>query len=156
MAKERRVEQLSKDYEKNEDNSQTGSQRYNLKLQENKDPFLNGPFELKEISIRNRQSKLERFIFYAKDMEKLKPATDLNDSIIEFYLKIVTNIEISESTSKKIHFFSTFFLMKLIDELTIRQVFEGTPNKIEFIRKSVSKNYNNVKRWTKNVDIFEK
>jgi len=25
MAKERRVEQLSKDYEKNEDNSQTGS-----------------------------------------------------------------------------------------------------------------------------------
>ena len=89
-------------------------------------------------------------------MEKLKPATDLNDSIIEFYLKIVTNIEISESTSKKIHFFSTFFLMKLIDELTIRQVFEGTPNKIDFIRKSVSKNYNNVKRWTKNVDIFEK
>lgn len=53
-------------------------------------------------------------------MEKLKPATDLNDSIIEFYLKIVTNIEISELTSKKIHFYSTFFLMKLIDELTIR------------------------------------
>ena len=114
------MEQLLKDYEKNEDNSQTGSERNNLKLQDNLDPFLNSPFEAKEISVRNRQAKLERFIFYAKDMEKLKPATDLNDSIIEFYLKIVNNIEISDFTSKKIHFFSTFFLMKLIDELTIR------------------------------------
>ncbi|KAI4156385.1 MAG: hypothetical protein LQ340_000321 [Diploschistes diacapsis] len=71
------------------------------------------------------------------DLPKLDEGQCLNDSVIEFYLRyLMHGIEMkSPETAKNVYFFNTYFFSSL----------KGTSGKI---------NYNNVKKWTRNVDLF--
>lgn len=62
----------------------------------------------------------------------------LNDIIIDFYLKYVIEEIISESDRRRTHLFSSYFFSRLTDSK------EG---KIQ---------YSSVRKWTKNINIFEK
>jgi sentrin-specific protease 1 len=69
----------------------------------------------------------------------LKDGEDLNDEVINFYMAMLNDYDRWKSKEnpgcKKSHFFSSFFIAKLL-----------TNNKYE---------YRNVSRWTKDIDIFE-
>jgi sentrin-specific protease 7 len=85
----------------------------------------------------------------------LNPGGDLNDNIIENYIKILKNYAFPYCLSERIHIFSTFFFTKLLANSL--DILEGqTQRDLERLRKKVYENYGNIKRWTKNTDIFEK
>ena len=74
------------------------------------------------------------------DVERLKPGVYLNDNLIDLKIKYLMN-ELSATNpdkASKIHIFSSLFYSKLTE------------------RTDFDKCYDLVKRWTKNVDIFEK
>jgi Ulp1 family protease len=50
-------------------------------------------------------------------MEKLRPGTDLNDTIVGNYMKIFQLAFIPQSLKDKSHIFSSFLMEKLIVEL---------------------------------------
>ncbi|GAB5369829.1 hypothetical protein AAMO2058_001440000 [Amorphochlora amoebiformis] len=75
---------------------------------------------------------------FMSDMERLQPGQMLNDSIIDFYLKYVLREKCENGDN--FYAFSSFFFTK------IRKA--KTSTFPEF--------YNSVRRWTKNVNIFEK
>ncbi|KAG9396274.1 Peptidase C48, SUMO/Sentrin/Ubl1 [Carpediemonas membranifera] len=72
------------------------------------------------------------------DMHRLKSGGELNDSIIEFYLKYIT-ANTPVTSRLRVHVFSTYFFTRL----------RRTPD------LSSSFDYDAVKRWTKDVDIFD-
>jgi Ulp1 family protease len=67
------------------------------------------------------------------DVKLLEPEEFLNDNIIEFYLKFIEQKIVSEDKKGQFHFFNTFFYKR-------------------FQRDGFEK----VKKWTGNIDIFEK
>ncbi|KAJ7600472.1 hypothetical protein C8J56DRAFT_910342 [Mycena floridula] len=73
------------------------------------------------------------------DLARLDPGEFLNDTLIEFGLKLwLKELETENpELAKQIHIFNSFFYKKL--------------NK-----KNLSEGYNDVKRWTAKIDIFEK
>jgi Ulp1 family protease len=64
----------------------------------------------------------------------LKGSQWLNDEVINFYIKLLESRNNSNKNYPKCYYFNTFFYQKL------------TQNN--------SFNYQNVKRWTKNIDLF--
>jgi sentrin-specific protease 1 len=70
----------------------------------------------------------------------LKPETWLNDEVINFYMQLLTDrdelLSKRYSGRRRSHFFNTFFVERLLK----------TDNEYT---------YNNVKRWSKKIDIFE-
>ena len=71
------------------------------------------------------------------DLPKLDEGQCLNDSIIDFYLRYLVEQlqEKSPQMANRVYFFNTYFHTSL----------KGSGSKI---------NYNNVKKWTRNIDLF--
>jgi len=74
------------------------------------------------------------------DLERLSEGEYLNDSLIDFYLTLWFRELCGEKIRQDCHVFSTFFFTKL----------RGCK------KESAEERYKKVRRWTKNVDIFEK
>lgn len=55
-------------------------------------------------------AKTETFPITADDMEKLKPETDLNDTIVHIYIKLLQFMFLPMEVDQKTHIFSSFFL----------------------------------------------
>ena len=91
-------------------------------------------------------------------MEKLKPEADLNDTIVGNYLKLLQFVFLPSSLDNTCHIFSSFFLEKLIGDLVKDEViFDKEPGYLSSqVKQRVTKNYKDVKRWTRRIDIFEK
>eukprot|EP01083_Nonionella_stella_P056067 147845_1 len=71
------------------------------------------------------------------DLNLLKDKLFLNDSLADFYLKYLEQTTIPTSSTSSFHVFNTFFFKKILSA-------------------SESKMHATVKRWTRNVNIFEK
>lgn len=56
------------------------------------------------------------FSLKAEDFEKLKPETDLNDTIMDNYLKFMSISILPQQTRDQTFIFSTFFMAKLLGE----------------------------------------
>jgi Ulp1 family protease len=77
-----------------------------------------------------------------KDYDFLKEKTELNDIIIDFYLKWFQDEKMSDKYKQRTHIFSAQFYKALIVENS-----SHTQAQIPFL---------NLKNWTKNVNLFEK
>ena len=75
----------------------------------------------------------------------------LNDTIIDFYLKWLQNFKMKTLDRERTHIFSTFFYKRLT--MIQRKIPNKTLNKQ---LNTPEKRHERVKRWTKNVNIFEK
>jgi sentrin-specific protease 7 len=73
----------------------------------------------------------------------------LNDVIIDFYLNYLRLEVLNESQRERTHFFSSFFYESLT---TILQ--KAAPGDVKQV--AAQKRYERVKKWTKNVNLFEK
>jgi sentrin-specific protease 7 len=117
-------------------------------------------FRLKnEFTLRNEVlGKTETFTFTGEDLEKLRPETDLNDTIIGAYIKIIQLMWLPVERDQKCHIFSSFFLERLIGDYVKEEfVYDKEPAfLVQQVQAKVKENYKNVKRWTKKLDIFEK
>ena len=71
------------------------------------------------------------YTVYTKDLQRLSPATFLNDTIINFYIRYLVECN-KDQLGDTVHIFSSFFY------------------------KNLSVGYEKVQKWTKNVNIFEK
>jgi hypothetical protein len=92
-------------------------------------------------------SKKEAQIQLTKyDMKRLKRGTYINDAIIFFYLKVIQNEMMPADDRNRIHIFDTYFIVK----------FRDIAKKGEKMANSYREAYNEVKKWTKNVDILDK
>ncbi len=81
-----------------------------------------------------------------EDYLRLQNNEYMNDTLIDFYLKIIEQkqaamVAASKGTETRLYFFTSFFFGRL------RQNKEAAPSEIQ---------YNGVKRWTRNVDLFKK
>lgn len=72
------------------------------------------------------------------DLERLQPGCYINDSIVDFYLKTLEEKSMWYD-QPKCHFFNSFFYNRLV----------GASSGVDI-------NYEDIKRWTNDVDIFEK
>jgi sentrin-specific protease 7 len=77
-----------------------------------------------------------------KDYECLKDKTELNDIIIDFYLKWFQNEKMSQNYKQTTHIFSAQFYKALSEENS-----SHPQTQIPFLK---------LKNWTKNVNLFEK
>ncbi|XP_065336085.1 sentrin-specific protease 6-like isoform X2 [Cloeon dipterum] len=75
----------------------------------------------------------------------------LNDAIVDFYLKYLTQTKLSERDQARTHVFSSFFYRRLTTKQLNRKS-DHTHEKMNIVEQRHSR----VKSWTKNVDIFEK
>lgn len=91
-------------------------------------------------------------------MEGLRPGTDLNDTIISNYIKLMQFVFLPPEVEQISHIYSSFFLEKLISEILKDEMIgdKDTAYLVEYARDRVKENYKNVKRWTKKIDIFDK
>ena len=83
-----------------------------------------------------------------RDFLSLREGVYVNDVIINFYLKYLF-ASLEASNKKKTHIFSSFFYQNLTD--TEKSKVLSKPS--DSLRK---KRHTTVKRWTKNMNIFEK
>lgn len=74
----------------------------------------------------------------------------LNDIIIDFYLKYLFNDVLTAEQKAKTHIFSTYFYNTLTNTNLL-----GSPGK-DVKLTAPQKRHDRVKKWTKNVNIFEK
>ncbi|EDW48941.1 GM11534 [Drosophila sechellia] len=81
-----------------------------------------------------------------KDFMCLKEGSYLNDIIIDFYLRWLKNNIIPEGQRDGTHIFSTFFYKRLTTDTS--------PNKKK--TPVAQRRHERVKKWTRNVNIFEK
>jgi sentrin-specific protease 7 len=104
------------------------------------------------------KNKSETFPMTPGDMECLRAGTDLNDTIIANYIKLMQFVFLPPAVEQASHIFSSFFLEKLISEILKDDNITDYDNGslVEFARERVRENYKNVKRWTKKIDIFGK
>ncbi|KAL3515485.1 hypothetical protein ACH5RR_022387 [Cinchona calisaya] len=79
-----------------------------------------------------------------KDIELLQPATFINDTIIDFYIKYLEQ-SIKPDEKHRFHFFNSFFFRKLVDLDKDRST--ACEGRAAFQR---------VRKWTKKVNLFEK
>lgn len=75
----------------------------------------------------------------------------LNDSIIDFWLRYIEHEILSPVDKSRTYMFSTFFYKRLTTKPKKKSPMDDDPN-----LTSAEKRHNRVKRWTKNVDIFDK
>ncbi|KAG9396368.1 Peptidase C48, SUMO/Sentrin/Ubl1 [Carpediemonas membranifera] len=102
----------------------------------------------KHSALTNDQSfRICRYPLHAKrsavsltkgDLARLKNGGELDDSLIEFYIKYLTLAILTEEERQSVHMFSTYFYTKLSHK-------SGT----QF-------DYESVKRWAKSEDVFTK
>ncbi|CAI9104115.1 OLC1v1002733C1 [Oldenlandia corymbosa var. corymbosa] len=79
-----------------------------------------------------------------KDVELLKPATFVNDTIIDFYVKYLWQ-KMSPEQQHRFHFFNCFFFRKLADlDKDLSTACEGRAA------------FQRVRKWTRKVNLFEK
>jgi Ulp1 family protease len=70
-----------------------------------------------EFTLRNDvNARTETFPVTTEDMEKLRPETDLNDTIVHNYIKLLQLMFLPMEVDQKTHIFSSFFLEKLIGD----------------------------------------
>ncbi|XP_046392119.1 uncharacterized protein LOC124160329 isoform X2 [Ischnura elegans] len=79
----------------------------------------------------------------------------LNDVIIDFYLKYLTQSCLSEVDQSRTHVFSSFFYKRLTTR-PVRSARRHHPVEMDGSTSPAEKRHARVKGWTKNVDIFEK
>ncbi|XP_065184433.1 uncharacterized protein LOC135815120 isoform X2 [Sycon ciliatum] len=92
----------------------------------------------------------------SNDLLCLQPQEFLNDIIIDFYLKYLFH-ELPEEKQAKVHMFNSFFYRRL----TQRQAGGSTRSAAKSgglvgISNSHQEMHDRVKKWTRNVDIFDK
>ncbi|ORX55493.1 cysteine proteinase [Piromyces finnis] len=75
-----------------------------------------------------------------EDEKRLISGKMFNDNLIEFCIKWLENVILTEEQKSDIHFFNTFFFEQLYSRRSLK------PNKM----------YESVKKWTSKVDIFDK
>ncbi|KAJ3256241.1 hypothetical protein HK103_005604 [Boothiomyces macroporosus] len=76
-----------------------------------------------------------------QDVARLNEGEFLNDTVIEFYIRYLCEINADNPTYQKTHFFNSFFFEQLMSSKDER--------KFEFA-------YERIRKWTNRVDIFEK
>ncbi|XP_033171552.1 ubiquitin-like-specific protease 1D [Drosophila mauritiana] len=81
-----------------------------------------------------------------KDFMCLKEGSYLNDIIIDFYLRWLKNNIIPEAQRDRTHIFSSFFYKRLTTDTSANN--KKTP--------VAQRRHERVKKWTRNVNIFEK
>ncbi|CAI0401094.1 unnamed protein product [Linum tenue] len=80
-----------------------------------------------------------------RDLELLQPATFINDTIIDFYVKYLVKTKIQPEDHNRFHFFNSFYFRKLADlDKDMTSVGEGRAA------------FQRVHKWTKKVTLFEK
>ncbi|CAL1370405.1 unnamed protein product [Linum trigynum] len=80
-----------------------------------------------------------------RDLELLQPATFINDTIIDFYVKYLVKTKIQPEDHNRFHFFNSFYFRKLADlDKDMTTVGEGRAA------------FQRVHKWTKKVTLFEK
>jgi Ulp1 family protease len=112
-----------------------------------------------DFTLRNEVlNKTETFTITTDDLDKLRPETDTNDTVIGSYIKLMQLMWLPVERDQKCHIFSSFFLEKLIGEYVKEEiVYDKDPVLLlEQVQAKARENYKNVKRWTKKIDIFEK
>eukprot|EP00826_Nyctotherus_ovalis_P021764 TRINITY_DN17090_c0_g1_i7.p1 TRINITY_DN17090_c0_g1~~TRINITY_DN17090_c0_g1_i7.p1 ORF type:complete len:267 (+),score=59.06 TRINITY_DN17090_c0_g1_i7:286-1086(+) len=80
---------------------------------------------------------------YSGDAMRLQPERELNDKIVNFYLKYLEQECMAESLKSRVHIFNSYFYLKL-------KQMENAAN------SNMLKLYCNLKNWTKGVDLFSK
>eukprot|EP00742_Colponemidia_sp_Colp-10_P010426 GILJ01011449.1.p1 GENE.GILJ01011449.1~~GILJ01011449.1.p1 ORF type:complete len:1212 (-),score=190.55 GILJ01011449.1:102-3737(-) len=83
------------------------------------------------------------------DIRRLRAGEFLNDSIIDFYLKYLQFQVIPEHLRDRFYFFNTFFYKRLI-------LNSSDESDTDAQRKVGELGYEHVRKWTQNVDLFEK
>lgn len=86
----------------------------------------------------------------AEDMECLQEGEFLNDVIIEFYLKYLSEEILTPHDRQRTHIFSSFFYKRL----TQREYGNHSGNEIKL--SPAEKRHLKVRKWTRRVDLFEK
>ncbi|XVF39637.1 hypothetical protein PTKIN_Ptkin01aG0049700 [Pterospermum kingtungense] len=79
-----------------------------------------------------------------RDVDLLQPETFVNDTIIDFYIKYLTN-QIQPEKRQRFHFFNSFFFRKLAD-------LDKDPSSISDGRAAFLR----VRKWTRKLDMFGK
>lgn len=93
------------------------------------------------------------------DMDTLRPGKDINDTIINFYLVLLQTHYISPELRERVHCFNTYFITQLvgkdlmIDENEMERIGRNVPAEFE---KRIERNYQNVQKWSKKADLFQK
>jgi len=80
------------------------------------------------------------------DFQGLEPEVYLNDTLINFYLKLIELGLINSERRNKVHIFNTYFMAKM------RKLFSDSKN--DFTR--FEQVYEKMERWTRKIDLFEK
>lgn len=83
------------------------------------------------------------------DLDRLAPGELLNDNVILFYCKWFVNEMMEEGKRTNCYIFNTYFYVKFFSSLNNMLI-------SELKEKDFQTGYNAVKKWTKNIDIFEK
>ncbi|KJE93041.1 hypothetical protein, variant 2 [Capsaspora owczarzaki ATCC 30864] len=84
------------------------------------------------------------------DLARLKSGEFLNDVILQFYLWYIEYSLLSEAQRARWHVFSSYFYLKLTTQRT-----DKSPARLSADEKAKLQ-YENVKSWTRDVDIFSK
>ncbi|XP_078158953.1 uncharacterized protein LOC144554510 isoform X1 [Carex rostrata] len=79
-----------------------------------------------------------------RDVDLLLPETFINDTIIDFYIKYLSN-RIPDNRKRRLHFFNSFFFRKLAD--LDKDPGKMTEGRAAFLR---------VRKWTRKFNIFDK
>ena len=88
----------------------------------------------------------------AEDYCCLEKGVFLNDSIIDFFLKWLQFSKLKDKDRDRTHIFSTFFYKRLTTTDRNKSIDKTEGKNLS----SAAKRYERIKRWTKNVNIFEK
>lgn len=97
-----------------------------------------------------------------QDVESIAPTEFINDTLIDFYLLYLVRKLLPASLQPRIHVFSTFFFSTLTKKVSAgAKCHDFIP---KHMRSQLSKDsdakafarHNNVKKWTKGVDLFAK
>jgi sentrin-specific protease 7 len=83
---------------------------------------------------------------HPSDFDRLEPEVYLNDNLINFYLKFIENVLISEEMRKRCHFFNTYFMAKML------KLWNESNKNIQ----DHDNIYQEMKKWIKKVNLFEK
>jgi len=82
----------------------------------------------------------DRIQIIQDDLDRLAPEKQLNDSIIDFYLKWFFQEKCTPEQREEYHVFSTFFFVKI----------KGIS------RSNAAEKFEKVRKWTSSIDIFQK
>lgn len=89
-----------------------------------------------------------------KDFNRLEPSVYLNDTLVLFFLKFVQNYVLEKAVAETVHIFNSFFMQMITQNVSNMQpefgLFTGgMPERVQYDIQ-----FNKIRRWTKNVDLF--